>query len=98
MTLCIAAICDDRRKTEPKIVLCTDMERQAEGIGASEIEDKLGFVRPGWPTLIAGTISKANDLLQVYAEYIAEHFSEFTGFNLKDKLRVPAHTQKEKTC
>jgi hypothetical protein len=96
MTLCIAAVCDDGRTTDPKIVLCADMERQMEGIGASETEDKLGFVRTGWPTLIAGTITKANDLIQVYAEYLAEHFTEITEFNLKDRLRIPAHIQKER--
>jgi hypothetical protein len=96
MTLCIAAVCDDDRKTDPKIVLCADMQWQMEGIGASETEDKLGFVRAGWPTLIAGTITKANDLIQVYAEYLVEHFTEITEFNLKDRLRIPAHTQKER--
>jgi hypothetical protein len=96
MTLCIAAVCDDDRKAGPKIVLCADMQWQMEGIGASETEDKLGFVRAGWPTLIAGTITKANDLIHVYAEYLAEHFTEITEFNLKDRLRIPAHTQKER--
>jgi hypothetical protein len=96
MTLCIAAVCDDRHKADPKIVLCADMEREMEGIGASETEDKLGFVRTGWPTLSAGTITKADDLRQVYAEYLAAHFTEITEFNLKDQLRIPAHTQKER--
>jgi len=94
MTLCIAAVCDDPHN--PKIVLCADMEREMEGIGASETEDKLGFVRSGWPTLIAGTIAKANDLIEVYAEYLAAHFDEITEFNLKDQLRIPAHLQKER--
>jgi len=80
MTLCIAAVCEEEEGKDTKIVLCYDLERQLEGIGASETEDKLGFVRSGWPTLIAGTITKANDLLEVYAEYLAEHFSEIPEF------------------
>jgi len=113
MTLCVAAICDDRNDIEPlapsvpdlpgsalfespKIVLCYDHEKDVEGVGSSETEDKLGFVRNGWPTLIAGTISKANDLLNVYAGYIAENLAEMDEFNLLDHLRKPAHIQKEK--
>jgi hypothetical protein len=96
MTLSIAAVCDDRRRTSPKIVLCADMERTAEGIGASETEDKLGFVKKGWPTLVAGTISRANDLINVYAGYLKEHEPELGEFNLIDHLRKPAHLQKEK--
>jgi hypothetical protein len=96
MTLCIGAICDDRAKSEPKIILCADMERAAEGIGASETEDKLGFVKKGWPTLVAGTISRANELINVYAGYFKEHEGEIHEFNLIDHLRKPAHLQKEK--
>jgi hypothetical protein len=72
------------------------MERTAEGIGASETEDKLGFVKKGWPTLVAGTISRANELINVYAAYLKEHENEINEFNLIDHLRHPAHSQKEK--
>jgi hypothetical protein len=96
MTLCIAAVCDDRFNTDPKIVLCTDLERGVEGIGASETEDKLGFVRQGWPTLIAGGISRAKELINVYAAHLEKYFAEINEFTLMDHLRIPAHTQKEK--
>lgn len=96
MTLCIAAICEDKEDTQPKIVLCTDLQREQEGIGSSETEEKIGFVRQGWPTLIAGTISKANELLRVYAGYLSEHFHEIDEFNILDHLRKPAHLQKQK--
>jgi hypothetical protein len=79
----------------PKIVLCYDHEKDVEGVGSSETEDKLGFVKNGWPTLIAGTISKANDLVNVYAEYLAEHLAEINEFNLLAHLRKPTHIQKE---
>jgi hypothetical protein len=85
-----------RTKTEPKIVLCSDLETATEGIGASETEDKLGFVKKGWPTLIAGTISRANELINVYAGYLKEHETEINEFNLIDHLRRPLHLQKEK--
>jgi 20S proteasome alpha/beta subunit len=96
MTLCIGAVCDDGKKTDPKIILCADMERTAEGIGSSETEDKLGFVKRGWPTLVAGTISRANELIDAYAGYLKEHEAEINEFNLIDHLRNPAHNQKEK--
>ena len=94
MTLCIAAICDDMVNTQPKIVLCTDMERQTEGIGSSETEDKLGFARPGWPVLMAGTISKSYELLNVYAGHLASNYQKIDEFNLLTSLREPAHIQK----
>jgi hypothetical protein len=72
------------------------MERETEGIGSSETEDKVGFVRQGWPTMIAGTLTKADDLLNVYAGYLAQHFVEINEFNLLDHLRKPAHIQKGK--
>jgi len=71
------------------------MERTAEGIGASETEDKLGFVKHGWPTLVAGTISKANELINVYAGYLKDHEGEINEFNLMDHLRLPAQIKKK---
>ena len=96
MTFCIGAVCDDRTKTDLKIVLCADLERIAEGIDASETEDKLGFVKKGWPTLVAGTIARANELIDVYAEYLKEHDSEISEFNLIEHLRKAAHLQKQR--
>jgi hypothetical protein len=96
VTLCIAAVCDDGSKTAQKIVLCSDLERATEGIGSSETEDKLGFVKKGWPALIAGTISRANDLINVYAGYIKDHEADINEYNLIDHLRKPAYQQKEK--
>jgi hypothetical protein len=72
------------------------MERTAEGIGASETEDNSDLSRKGWPTLVAGTISRANELINVYAAYLKEHENEINEFNLIDHLRHPAHSQKGK--
>jgi hypothetical protein len=96
MTLCIAAICDNVVGKESKIVLCADLERESEGVGSSETEDKLGFVKKGWRALIAGTIIRANELLNVYAGYLNEHFKDIDEFNLAENLRKPAHLQKKK--
>jgi hypothetical protein len=96
MTLCIAAVCDDEESEGVKIVLCADMQRQSEGIGGCETEDKLGFVKVGWPTLIAGTITRANDLLNVYAGHLNSSEVVVDEYNLIDHLRRPAHLQKQK--
>ena len=96
MTLCIAAVCDDGQDSDPKIVLCSDMERETEGIGSSETEDKVGFVRTGWPVLMAGTLTRANELLNVYAGYLSQHDKGINEFNLLDHMRKPAHIQKAK--
>jgi hypothetical protein len=97
MTLCIAAVANGGDAwINSKIVFCSDLERTVEGIGASETEYKFGYVRPGWPVMVAGNISKAGDLSDVYSEYLDAHFSEINEFNLKDQLRIPAHLQKER--
>ena len=98
MTLCIAAVCDGAiySSLPPKIVLCSDMERAFEGVGASETEYKVGFVRAGWPALQAGRISRSNDLARQYAAYLDKHFSEIDEHNVLDHLRRPAETQKSK--
>jgi hypothetical protein len=46
--------------------------------------------------LVAGAISRANELINVYAGYLKEHETEITEFDLIDHLRKPAHLQKEK--
>jgi hypothetical protein len=96
MTLCIAAACDYVQGRTAKIVLCSDMQKEVDGIGGAETENKVNFVRQGWPTLIAGTIHKANSLVNEYALYFHEHFSEVTEFNLEHHLRQPLHVQKKK--
>ncbi|HEY3927341.1 MAG TPA: hypothetical protein VGL89_03095 [Candidatus Koribacter sp.] len=97
MTLCIAAICDGNDESNgSKIVLCSDLEKETEGVGASETEDKLGMVRSGWPVLCAGVISSSNALVNVYAGYLEKNFDKITEFTLMDHLRVPAHVQKAK--
>jgi len=96
MTLCIAAVCDDGPENDPKIVLCADFQKQTEGIGECETEDKVGFVKHGWPALIAGTITRANDLLNVYAAHFSNAQQDINQYTLMDHLRAPAHLQKEK--
>ena len=96
MTLCIAAVCDHVKDNISKIVMCVDMQREQEGIGSSETEDKLSYVRKGWPTLCAGTISRSNELVEVYADYLSKHFGQIDEFNLIDHLREPVHIQKKK--
>jgi hypothetical protein len=94
MTLCIAAICNDVEGQDAKIVLCSDWERSLPGTGSSETADKIGFVKTGWPVLIAGTITRAEELLREYAGYLSVHFAEINEFNIIEHLRKPVHLQK----
>ena len=93
MTLCIAAICDDVENKSAKIVLCADQQREEQGVGGSETEDKLGFVKKAWPALIAGILSRADELLDVYTASLkdVQGLSEYT---LLEYLRNPLHIQK----
>jgi|HubBroStandDraft_6_1064221.scaffolds.fasta_scaffold00142_29 hypothetical protein len=94
MTLCLAAICEANTET-PKIVLCADCERSADAVGSSEIEDKIGFVRPGWAALLAGTINRSDDLLRVYSRYFNRSAISVDPHNLLTHLRRPAAMQRK---
>jgi hypothetical protein len=51
---------------------------------------------PGWPVLMAGTISKSNELVNVYAGHLESNYRKINEFNLLNTLREPAHIQKSK--
>jgi len=95
MTLCIAAECEDETDC-PKIVLCSDCERSADAIGASETEDKVGLIRPGWAVLVAGELDRADDLLRVYAEYFSRPSVVVNERNILVHFRRPAAIQKRR--
>lgn len=63
MSLCIAAKCECEGK--PHVVLCCDWLESSE-YGSSETCDKFGFVRDGWPVLIADKVARADELIAMY--------------------------------
>jgi len=95
MTLCIAAECDDATDC-PKVVLCSDCERSADAVGRSETEDKVGFIRKGWPVLVAGELDRADDLLRVYSEYFNRPSVTINESNILVHFRRPAAIQKRR--
>jgi hypothetical protein len=66
MTLCIAAICQDRGK--PRIVVGTDW-KASTGEASAENQDKLRWVTDDIPMLLAGTVSRAIELQAVYRQF-----------------------------
>ena len=66
MTLCIAAICQDRGK--PRIVIGTDWKASTVEATA-ENQDKLRWVTDNMPMLLAGTVSRAIELQSVYRQF-----------------------------
>jgi 20S proteasome alpha/beta subunit len=85
MTLCVAAACLDEK--ENRIVLCSDWKQETYSAGA-EIANKLRWIKNGWPTLIAGDISRADELVLLYREYLKEN--ELKETNLFSILKEPA--------
>jgi hypothetical protein len=90
LTLCIAAAC--QHKDEPRIVLCTDWQLEAEGLGKSETTNKMDWVKDGWPALTADVLYHADALIGVYANHLAE--LELTGDNILEEMKVPAEKYK----
>jgi 20S proteasome alpha/beta subunit len=66
MTLCVAAACQDRGKF--RIVVATDW-KVSIGSASAEIEDKLYWIDDNTPVLIAGTISRAHELIETYRNH-----------------------------
>jgi len=66
MTLCIAAVCQERN--HDRIVIATDWKAGSEEF-AAENEDKLYWITDDIPVMIAGCISRAVELKNTYAQH-----------------------------
>jgi len=67
MTLCIAAVCQQRN--HGRIVIATDWKAGSEEF-AAENEDKLYWITDDMPVMIAGCISRAVELKNTYAQHL----------------------------
>lgn len=89
MTLCIAAICQDRAR--PRIVIGTDW-RAETSIAGGDVQDKLYWVNQNIPVLIAGTISRAIELKNTMTQYFEEREKQklppFKAADVLDVLRI----------
>jgi 20S proteasome alpha/beta subunit len=98
MTLCVAAICTDNRKH--RIVVATDW-RASTGAAGAENQDKLRWITPNMPVLLAGTVSRAIELRDTYRQYF-KHLSEqsppvnISEFNVMDVVKKPTALFKRK--
>jgi hypothetical protein len=69
MTLCVAAICEERKgkSRESRIVIATDWRGETSEAGA-ETTDKLYWIWKGCPVMIAGNVSRAIELKDTYRQ------------------------------
>lgn len=98
MTLCIAAICQDRGK--PRIVIGTDWKASTGEAGA-ENQDKLRWITDNMPMLLAGTVSRAIELQATYKQFFESLNADkpplpITDRNVGDIIRKPISTFKAK--
>jgi 20S proteasome alpha/beta subunit len=89
MTLCIAAACEHEEK--PAVVLCSDWRGETDSAGA-EIVDKFRWVKDGWPCLIAGSVSKADELVETYERHLEK--KTLTRLTLVQELKIPLQQRK----
>jgi 20S proteasome alpha/beta subunit len=98
MTLCIAAVCQDRGKS--RIVIATDWKASIVEASA-ENQDKLRWITDNIPMLLAGTVSRAIELQAAYKQFFAS-LGERTpplmpdDKNIGDLVRKPAAIFKAK--
>jgi hypothetical protein len=97
MTLCVAAHCHDRGN--PRIVIATDWRAETSDAGG-DVQDKLLWIGPNIPVLIAGTISRAielrNTILQYFEEREKRKLPPFKLNDVPDILRIPVVRFKRK--
>lgn len=96
MTLCIAAACQDRRK--PRLVVSSDWKVELN-VSSAEIQDKFYWVTEYWIALVAGSSSRALELVNTYrASFKAMHDKkiELTKANIIDVVKNPLRTYKRK--
>lgn len=94
MTLGIAAGCWNNPE-EPRIIACTDSRVQTDSAGA-DIAQKHDFISDKWQCLLAGDISKAEDLIATYRSVLES--IELTADNVFDKINEASARYKEKLC
>jgi 20S proteasome alpha/beta subunit len=97
MTLCIAALCQD--KGESRIVIGTDW-RAETSIAGGDVQDKVLWIGPNIPVLIAGTISRAIELKNTIEQYFEQREEKklpmFKAADVPDVLRIPVVRFKRK--
>jgi hypothetical protein len=86
MTVCIAAACG--HEDEPRIVLCHDWQQEIEGLGSSETRNKMDWVKDGWPVLEADLLNRAESLIRIYVDHLAN--VDLTEENVFSEMKVPA--------
>jgi hypothetical protein len=89
MTVCIAAAYEDQGKAG--VALCCDWRVEVD-VASSETVDKLGFIKKGWPTLIADSISDADALLETYIHDLQSE--TFTDDNIRTLIERGAEKRK----
>jgi 20S proteasome alpha/beta subunit len=90
MTLCIAAEC------RGYVIVGSDT-RAEDGYTSVENQNKLQLIQGVWPVLIAGTISRANDLVQMIDlefESVQSSGEKITGRNFATILKQAVRKQK----
>jgi len=91
MTLCIASVCQDRERD--RIVIATDWKAGTD-IAAAENEYKLYWINDNNAVMIAGTVTRAVDLKNTYAQYFLWMLRQVPPIgikaeNISDTLRRP---------
>jgi 20S proteasome alpha/beta subunit len=87
MTLCIAAHCE--YEGEPHIVLCCDW-LSSDDYGSSETCDKISAIKPGWPTLIAATVHKADEFVSWFERLLDP--TRINELNALETIRTISHS------
>jgi len=96
MTICIAAICQqDEKNDEPRIVLCYDWKAE-QVYGGSETSNKMRDLPNGWVALMAGTMSRAEELVAEYETHFRSMKQVADDSALFSEMKTPARKQKEK--
>ncbi len=94
MTICIAAACQKSTKNdEPCIVFCCDWKAEVPEVGSAETAMKFRHLSDQWKALIAGDMSRADELCIRYESRLKEN--NFSEANMADEVRSVFHAYKK---
>jgi hypothetical protein len=93
VTLCIAAVCKNVGDEVPQFVFCAD-HKVGTFAAQAEIGFKFKWATKNWPALVAGDLSRAEELISTFAQHLSS--VELTPTNVFDEMKSAGDVFREK--
>jgi hypothetical protein len=93
VTLCIAAACQDWDTKRAHFVFCAD-RKSGTPVAQAEISFKMRWIKYNWPAMIAGDLSRAEELICTFKDHLRG--IDFQSANVFDSMREAGESFRRK--